>query len=154
MTKDPIRPTDDDARAQAQKMLAETRHGALATLQDNTPLVSRIALAPDGGTLLTLVSDLAMHTKGLRTTPTASLLIGEPGKGDPLAHARMTLQVTPTFIDKQAAAETYLAHQPKAQLYIGFADFHMVRLTPTQAFLNAGFGKAFHLTPADLAPPA
>lgn len=150
MTKDPIRPTDDDARTLAQQMIATARHGALGTLQDGVPLVTRIALTPDGGTFLTLVSDLAMHTKALRVTPVASLLIAEPGKGDPLAHPRMTLQVTPTFIDKQTAADTYLQHQPKAQLYIGFADFHMVRLTPTEAFLNAGFGKAFRLLPADL----
>ncbi len=154
MTKDMIRPTDDEARTLARGLMANARHGALATLRGGAPFATRIAFAPDGATLLTLVSDLAPHTAALRADPRASLLIGDPGKGDPLAHPRMTLQVTAAFIDKSGAAETYLNHQPKARLYIGFADFHMVRLTPTEAFLNGGFAKAYHLSPADLAAPA
>jgi putative heme iron utilization protein len=77
-------------------------------------------------------------------------MIGEPGKGDPLAHPRLTLAVQAEFIEKADAADQYLADQPKAQLYIGFADFHLVRLVPTQGLLNGGFGKAYRLAPSDL----
>ena len=145
-------PPDDDARALARRLMVEARHGALATLRDGEPFVTRIALAPDPEGFLTLVSDLAPHTEALRTHPVASLLVGEPGRGDPLAHARMTLSVRATFLDKtEDAARTYLAAQPKAQLYIGFADFHLVRLDPRDALLNGGFGKAHRLDRADLA---
>lgn len=149
---DPIRPTDDEARALARRLMAEARHGALGVLLDGAPFVSRIALAPTPVGLMTLVSDLAPHTAALRAAPRASLLVGEPGKGDPLAHPRITVQVEAGFIEKsEEAARAYLAAQPKAQLYIGFADFHIVRLTPTSAALNGGFGKAYALTPEDLA---
>ena len=100
MTNTPIRDTDNQARELARKLLSDARHGALAVLMDGAPFVSRIALAPDNGSLLTLVSDLAPHTAALRGSPNASLMIGEPGRGDPLAHPRMTLSVTAEFIDK------------------------------------------------------
>ncbi len=149
---DPIRQTDDEARTLAKSLVADARHGALAVLIDGQPFVSRVALAPTDTGLLTLVSDLAPHTTALRNAPQASLLVGEPGKGDPLAHPRITLQVTATFIEKSDAnAQAYLACQPKAQLYIGFGDFHLVRLAQTSASLNGGFGKAYALTEGDLA---
>ena len=150
MPDTPIRDTDDQARELAHKLLSEARHGALAVLLDGAPFVSRVALAPDDGSLLTLISDLAPHTAALRASPDASLMIGEPGRGDPLAHPRMTLSVKAEFIDKAAGADAYLAHQPKAKLYIGFADFHLVRLTLQGAQLNGGFGKAYVLSPSDL----
>ena len=150
MPDTPIRDTDDQARELARKLLSDARHGALAVLLDRAPFVSRIALAPDNGSLLTLISDLAPHTAALRTSPDASLMIGEPGRGDPLAHPRMTLSVAAEFIVKATGTDAYLAHQPKAKLYIGFGDFHLVRLTLLGAQLNGGFGKAYVLNPSDL----
>ena len=46
----------------------------------------------------------------------------------------------------------YLATHPKAKLYIDFADFNFVGFEVEAGHLNGGFGKAFRLTPADLAP--
>ena len=149
---DPFNPVDDEARALARRLMAGARHGALATLRDGQPFVTRVALAASGADMLTLVSDLAPHTRALRNHPQASLLIGEPGKGDPLAHPRMTLAVSAVFLDKTSeATKDYLAAQPKAQLYIGFADFHLVRLATENAHLNGGFGKAYRLERGDLA---
>ena len=148
---DTFRETDDDARRLARDLVAEARYGALGVLLDNVPFVSRVALASPDGTPMTLISDLAPHTDALRKQPEASLLIGEPGKGDPLAHPRITLNVRARFIDKtEAHVSGYLSHQPKANLYIGFADFHLVRLDPLEGWLNGGFGKAFHLSAQDL----
>lgn len=151
MEKDPFRPIDDEARKLARDLVRNARHGALAVLIDGAPFVSRIALAPAEAGLLTLVSDLAPHTAAIRNHPRASLMIGEPGKGDPLAHPRLTLAVDAEFLDKSTWADAYLAHQPKAQLYIGFADFHLVRLAPASGLLNGGFGKAYRLEAGDLA---
>ena len=153
MTKSPIRPTDDDARKLARTLIDNAEFGAIGVLVDGAPMVSRISIAthPDG-TPLTLISDLSLHTKALRENPSASLLLGEPGeRGDPLTHPRITLQVQAEFLEKsEALAKTYLAQHPKAKLYIGFADFNFVRLRPTHAHLNGGFGKAFNLSAADL----
>ncbi len=153
----PIRPTDDDARALARGLLADARHGALGVIADGAPMVTRVAVgtAPDG-TPVSLVSDLSAHTQALQSNPACSLLVGEPGtKGDPLTHSRLTLQARADFLRHGAPghrelAAHYLQTHPKAQLYIGFADFSFLRLTVCRAFLNGGFGKAFHLGLADL----
>lgn len=148
---DTFRETDDEARALAKTLIEKARHGALGVLMDGAPFVTRVALAPAKGHLTTLISDLAPHTAALRQTPGASLMIGDPGKGDPLAHPRMTLQVNAVFREKtETAAMTYLEAQPKAQLYIGFGDFHLVDLQVREAWLNGGFGKAYRMDPSDL----
>ena len=158
---DPIRPADDAARALARDILAGARHGALGVLDpaSGAPQVTRIALArgPDG-LPLTLISALSGHTAGLRADPRCSLLLGEPGpRGDPLTHPRLTLNCVAGFVardsaDHAALRALYLSQNPKAGLYIDFGDFTLVRLPVTDAFLNGGFGKAWRLTAADLAP--
>ncbi|MGR3805322.1 HugZ family pyridoxamine 5'-phosphate oxidase [Marinibacterium profundimaris] len=156
-TDSPIRPTDDEARDLARRLMAEARFCALGTLQDGAPMVARVAFgrAPNG-TPLSLVSDLAQHTRALRADPAASLLVGEPGdKGDPLTHPRLTIQAQARFIDHgtpeyEEMAAHWLRDHPKAKLYIGFGDFHFALFSVTGAFLNGGFGKAFILTPVDL----
>lgn len=152
MPDDPFLQPDDEARVLVRRLMADARHGALGVLRGGQPFVTRVALASEDGTLLTLISDLAPHTGALRSSPDASLLIGEPGRGDPLAHPRLTLQTRAAFLAKtEETVARYLAHQPKAQLYIGFTDFHLVRLTPAEAHLNSGFGKAYRLSGTDLA---
>ncbi len=153
MAADPIQATTDEARATARRLIADATSGALGVLIDGRPMVTRVALVRDAdGTPVTLVSDLAPHTGALRAQPFASLMIGEPGeRGDPLIHPRLTLQVCAAFVQKTEARKAqYLAQYPKATLYFDFADFHLVRLVPEEAFLNGGFGKAYRLTPADL----
>ena len=156
----PIRPTDPDARALAQTLLAQARHAALGVLTDGAPLVTRISFVRlPQGPAVTLVSDLSQHTQALRADPRCSVLVGEPGaKGDPLTHPRLTLQATAQFIahgdDGFAVLRgPYLDAYPKAKLYIDFADFSFVRFEIEGAFLNGGFGKAFVLTAQDLDLP-
>jgi len=159
--ENPIRPTDDEARTLARHLLAGARHAALAVTdpETGTPYVSRIALgqAPDGQPL-TLISALSHHTAALRASPACALLVGEPGgKGDPLTHPRLSVMGTARFIPRDSAehaamAEHYLAQNPKAKLYAGFADFSFVLFGIEGAHLNGGFGKAYHLTHADLLP--
>ena len=151
--QDPIRPTDDDARATARALLDKAEYAALATLKDGHPMVTRIAIAATDAGLLTLVSDLSTHTTALRETPVVSLLIGEPGRGDPLAHPRITLYAHAEQLEKAPHRDAYLARQPKAALYFNFGDFNIIRFRITGADLNGGFGKAYRLTPADLGEP-
>ncbi|SEW30443.1 hypothetical protein SAMN04488515_2156 [Cognatiyoonia koreensis] len=154
MTKrDPINPTDDDARTLAQALLAQARYGALAVIHPKlkTPYVARIATVADGADPLVLISTLSLHTKALQADPACSLLIGEPGpKGDPLTHPRMTLLCKAEQADKAALKDRWLTAIPKAKLYYDFADFLMFRLEPRVIHLNGGFGKAYTLTPDDL----
>ena len=155
----PINPTDDAARHTARALIAGARTAALAVLQPDTgaPHVSLIAISPDpGGCVLTLVSSLALHARALAADPRASLLLVEPGpKGDPRTHPRLSLNVTAipaAATDRAELRDLWLSRHPKAKLYIDFADFHFLRLLPSSALLNAGFGRAYLLTPADLEP--
>jgi len=154
---DPIRPTDDEARALARRLLSEARHAALGVIEPETggPFVTRVAVGWDGGAALVLVSTLSQHTRALRAEPASSLLLGEPGpRGDPLTHPRLTLLTRAEPADKAVHRASWLAQHPKAGLYYDFADFLMLRLAVRSAFLNGGFGKAFRLRPEDLRPPA
>lgn len=139
--------------------MAKARYAALAVLKpdDQTPMVSRIALTTTSdGAPLTLISDLSGHTAALRADPSCSLLVGEPeDRGDPLTHPRLTIQATALFIQKRepghdALRSHYLERQPKAKLYIDFADFCFVRFDIREAFLNGGFGRAYNLNAGDL----
>lgn len=153
-----LRPVDDDARALARRLLADARHGALAVLEPGTgwPLASRVALALDvDGAPIILISGLSAHTPALQADARCSLLAGEPGAGDPLAHPRLTLFAQARRLERDSdegrrARERYLQAQPKAALYADFGDFAFWRLEPQRASLNGGFGKAFALTAADL----
>lgn len=156
---DLIRPTDDEARSLAQRLIRLVRHCALGVIDPETemPLVSRVAFgtSPEGQPV-SLISDLALHTRALKAMPRCSLLLGEPeDKGDPLVHPRLTLQAGVHFLrhgDTGHAdlAAHYLRDHPKSKLYIGFADFSFVLFDVQKAYLNGGFGKAFVLTPEDL----
>jgi hypothetical protein len=158
---DPVAAADPEARALAQELLAHARHAALAVIDPETasPGISRIALGLDmQGLPMTLISQLAPHTAALRANPAAALMVGDPGpKGDPLTHPRLMLRVSASFLDRSAADHTalrthWLHSHPKSTLYVDFADFAFVRFTPVSALLNAGFGRAFRLTAADLTP--
>lgn len=157
-TRDVLRPTDDEAIRLARTILRTARHGAIAVLQPGTgaPLASRVAVATDhDGAPLILISGLAAHTGAIEADPRCSLLLGEPGKGDAMAHARITIACVAEKIarddPRHARVEwRFLSHSPKSKLYAGLGDFAFYRLEPQGASLNGGFGKAFALTSENL----
>lgn len=148
----PFRPVDDEARDLASGLLLET-HAALAVLDDTgAPSVTRIAFLWLDGAAYSLISTLSDHTQALDADPRCSLLLGVPGdRGDPLTHPRLTLSARAEVADKSTLRDAYLKHRPKAQLYFDFTDFRVVRFAIQHGLLNGGFGKAFRLTPEDLA---
>ena len=151
--RDPINPTNDEARGLARDLLQNARYGALAVVhpETQTPYVARVAMIWDRGALFTLVSTLSTHTKALQKQPDCAALIGEPGpKGDPLTHPRMTVMAKAALADKSFMKDRWLTLIPKAQLYYDFSDFLLFELAVQSVDLNGGFGKAFQLTPADL----
>ena len=157
-TKTTILETDQQARALATRLVRTARFGALAVLHDDTgaPFASRVAVstACDGVPVI-LVSRLSEHTSGLLSDPRSSLLLGEPGKGDPLAHPRISLVCSAVKIDRDdprhaSVRSRFLRRHPKSALYADFADFLFFRLEPLSASLNGGFGKAYRLSPEDI----
>jgi len=151
--KDVIRETDAEAIRLAKTLIRSARFGALAVIEPGTgaPLASRVGVATDiDGAPLILISMLSAHTGALIADPRCSLLLGEPGKGDPLAYPRIGLACRARRLergsDDQIRAERrYLNRNPKAKLYAGLGDFSFFRLEPERASLNGGFGKAYLL---------
>lgn len=142
-----------DAVGIARTLLRTIRSGALATLDAATgaPFASLVTVATDvDGSPLLLLSRLSAHTTNLEADPRASLLLAATGKGDPLAHPRLT--VTGTVADDPDARvrRRFLARHPKAELYADFPDFGFRRLAVASAHLNGGFARAAGLSAAEL----
>jgi putative heme iron utilization protein len=156
--KDVLLATTEDAVRLAKTLIRTARHGALAVIdpKSGAPLASRVGVSTDiDGTPVILISKLAPHTGALLADPRCSLMVGDPGKGDPLAHARVSLYCRAAELERGSEDAgrvelRYLAHQPKAKLYAGLGDFRFFRLEPQAASLNAGFGRAYALTAADV----
>lgn len=141
-----------DAPALARRLLRSVRAGALATLDPGGhPLATLVTVATafDGAPLLFL-SGLSLHTRNLSSDPRASLLLAEGGKGDPLAHPRLSLVGTFVRTDEPSARRRFLARNPKAELYAALPDFALWRMAVTGVHLNGGFARAAPLTPTDL----
>ncbi|WP_417686232.1 HugZ family protein [Roseibium sp.] len=160
--KDVLRETDDEARRLARGLLRSARFGSIAALEPESghPIASRVAVCPDmDGTPVILISNLSGHTAALNGDPRCSLLLGEPGKGDPLAHPRVTLFCHAEKLERGGEAHhrmrrRYLARHPKAELYVDFGDFAFFRLKVERASLNGGFARAYSLAESDLILPA
>src|ERR1700756_2741692 len=118
---------DFDPKAVAKGLLRATRAGSLATIDRNTghPFASLVNLATDSdGSPLILISRLSTHTANLETDSRASVLMASAGKGDPLAHPRLTMIGAFRSIARDDPDETrmrrrFLACHPKAELYAG-----------------------------------
>lgn len=149
---------DFDPKSIAKRLLRTTRAGSLATIDRNTghPFASLVNVAADSdGSPLILVSRLSTHTANLEKDSRASVLLAATGKGDPLAHPRLTLLGSFRQLPRGDPAEPrirrrFLAKHPKAELYAGFADFSFWRLDVVSAHLNGGFARAADLKAADV----
>ena len=83
--------------AEAKALLHHPRSGALATMRSGAPFNSLVTFATDyDGSPIFLLSTLAIHTQNLMRDPRCSLLLARSGKGDPLAHPRLTVTGTAT----------------------------------------------------------
>ncbi len=156
--KDVLRETDAEAVRLGRTLLRSARFGAIAALDPETgaPVIGRVGVATDlDGTPLILVSGLSAHTKAIAADPRCALLLGEPGKGDALAHPRISIACRVRRLERGSddwarAERRYLNRNPKAKLYVGLGDFAFFRLEIERASLNGGFGKAYALTDGDL----
>ena len=147
-----------DVKGVAKDLLRTFRAGSLATIDRNTghPFASLVNVASDvDGSPIILVSRLSTHTANLEKDGRASVLLASIGRGDPLAHPRLTVLGTFAPIARNDEREPrlrrrFLARHPKSELYAGFADFLFWRLEIVSAHLNAGFARAADLKAADV----
>lgn len=156
MPTNPIHMPDEQTRALLHRMLQALRHATLAVIDPVTgyPHLSRIACqVSENGTPVALLSGLAAHSHALAADPRAGLLIDpvQP-KGDPMTWPRLSLQITAQVLPRDATRRRmWLERDPKAQIYIDLPDFRFWHLRPVSGLLNAGFGRAFRIAPADIA---
>src|SRR5262245_16443844 len=98
-------PADFDPLTTARTLLRATRAGTLATLDRNTghPFASLVNVATDAdGSPLILVSRLSTHTANLEADGRTSIMLAETGKGDPLAHPRLTVLGAMTPVERES----------------------------------------------------
>ena len=153
----------DPRLARAQAWVADRRANFrtvfLATASSTgEPEASVVAAALDAhGAFLIHVSGLAAHTRQLRETGRASLLLAEDEAAttQPLARRRLTWRCTAEFLTPADprfpnAAETMRARfGATLELTLTLPDFHLVRLAPQGGRLVAGFGETYEVDPAD-----
>ena len=60
------------------------------------------------------------------------------------------LMGTAAATDEPGARRRYLARQPEAEMFAGFADFAFYQMKLKGAHLVAGFGRIVDLKPADM----
>ena len=153
-------PPGYDGKAEARRLLRSIRSGALATLspQGGFPFATLVTVATDhDGSPILLMSQLSAHTRNLAADDRASILLSATGKGDPLAHPRLTVtghvRKTGPGPDRDRLRARFLARHPKAALYADFGDFAFWRLTIESAHLNGGFAKAADYAGDDILTP-
>ncbi len=152
----PSTPPGYNALGEAKLLLRTIRSGSLATVSpDGAPFASLVSVAtlPDGSPLL-LLSTLAAHTQHLKADPRCALLLSRGGKGDPLAHPRLTVTGTARRVTGEQplllARSRFLRRQPKAALYVDFPDFGLFALDIEAAHLNGGFARAARFSGAEV----
>ena len=140
--------TGYDARAEARRIMRTTAAGALATVDPaaGAPFATLVSVATDhDGSPILLTSALSAHSRNLLADSRASLLLAVRGKGDPLAHPRLTLCGLATQVrdeSRDRLRSRFLARHPKAALYADFGDFSFWRIAVSSAHFNGGFAKA------------
>lgn len=141
-----------DPIAESRQILRTARVASLATLTaEGAPFatLTTIATGYDGSPIL-LLSRLSHHTRFLERDGRCSLLLATGGRGDPLAHPRLTLVGAASRVDDPVARTRFLRRNPKAELYVDFPDFSFWRLLIQNVHLNGGFARAADFSPQEL----
>lgn len=149
-------PKDFRPVAEARSLLRRIRVGSLATLDRETghPFASLVSVATDfDGSPLLLMSTLSAHTQNIEADPRVSLLLSQGGKGDPLAHPRLTVIGRCARDPSPVARHRFLKRHPKSALYADFGDFAFYRITIEGGHLNGGFARAARLSADELLTP-
>jgi putative heme iron utilization protein len=144
----PASPPAPSHAMQARSLVAGHDRGSLATLDADGHPFGSVALyvLDDQGQPVSLLSELAEHTRNVRRDGRASLLVsaGVRPDDDVMAIPRVTLlgsltQFAPT--DAGAWRERFLAAHPSAESYVSFGDFGWWRLDVSSVRFVGGYGR-------------
>lgn len=154
MTDDPPHPQSRLVRDLVRRL----DRAALATAlrdpenQGVWPYASLVLVAVDHDlSPLLLLSDLAEHSKAIARDGRVSLLFdGTVGLDQPLTGPRVSLLGRAAVNHEAGPKRRFLARHPDAEMYAGFGDFKLYRVTIERAHLIGGFGKISWLTAGEL----
>ena len=140
------------AAAEARVLVAGQNAGTLATLSGGDPWASLVAygLLPGGAPVL-CVSTYAEHGRNLLADPRASLLVTEPGEGDPLERGRVTLSGRVERPEAGDARDAFLAAVPEGNVYVDFDDFGLWVLRVERVRWVGGFARMETIAAEDYA---
>jgi len=116
------------------------------------PYTSLVLVAVDHDlSPLLLLSDLAEHTRAIANDPRVSLLFdGTGGLAQPLTGPRVTLLGRAAKTDEGRLKRRFLRHHPDAEMYAGFGDFNVYKVSLERTHLVGGFGKIRWIDPGEL----
>lgn len=139
-----------------QSLLATVRIASLSTLGPDGPFCSMAPFAFDAEkpAFYLHLSRMARHTRNVEADPRVSMLVCDTDGADknPLALARITCTGTAVPVpDDSSAKKHYLSRFPEASPIFSLPDFCLYAIVPNALRLVAGFGKAYDISPADLA---
>lgn len=148
--QEPLYDTDVPTPTHAERgrtLVALQGTGTLCTSSAETgghPYGSFVTYALDDGSPVFLVSVMAEHTQNLLGDARCSLLVAEPGDGDPLARARATLVGGAKRLERgqdASAREAFLAVHPNSSYYVDFKDFAFWKMDVTSVRYIGGYGR-------------
>jgi heme iron utilization protein len=136
--------------------LRDQCHGALlATLEaDQTPSASYAPLVWLDGQSYLFLSDLAGHTRNLKSCPSLGLMLleGEDSSANAFARRRITLQGKACMVAREDAlfaavlAEFHRRFGQVMTVLESLPDFHLFRLQLRHGRYIRGFGQAYQLS--------
>ncbi|MGY8957946.1 MAG: HugZ family pyridoxamine 5'-phosphate oxidase [Alphaproteobacteria bacterium] len=153
MAKDPqLNHAETAAGRTARHLIRSCDRAALATRgSDDWPYSSLVMCAAlHSGAPVLLLSDLAEHSRNIRSDDRVSLLYdGTGGLDDPLTGPRVSVQGRAVQVDDNPIHRSrFLARHLSAGDYVDFGDFHFYEIAMERAHLVAGFGQ-IEWAPAD-----
>ncbi len=152
-------PDPESPGAAVRRLIRGCDRAVLSTAQrdaEGWPYGSLVITACDHAARpLVLISTLADHTKNILQDDRVSLLFdGTAGLEEILTGARATVLGRAAKLDDGAERDALLARftarHPTAELYRGFADFSLYRVSVERAHLVAGFGRIHWIDGAEV----
>ena len=145
---------DPESRRAIADLVNTRAVAALGTLQDGAPAVSMVPFVflSDPGVFVIHVSDLAAHTRNMRSDKRVSLMVmeceaeGKQSTGLP----RVMVQGEATEVTggsglESTARSAYLRKFPEAEMTVGLEDFSFFTVRPIAARFVGGFARAFSI---------
>lgn len=141
---------------EARGLLYRESVGVLSTHSVDIPgypfgSITPFALNHQGEPVI-LISDIAQHTRNIKTNNKVSLTVFERMASDPQAAGRITWIGDAETIaqDDAAARERYLRYFPSSTGYFDTHDFAFFRISLRRARFIGGFGQIYWVDPGEM----